>query len=184
MNYLIDLGINSLVAPMIETPFAMQKYMEMLPDNAFAHIGVTIETITAVENINEILEAGDKLTDVTIGRSDLTASYSGEGVDSPKTMEMVKIVAKAAKSRNLEVTVGGSVSKMTRDLFKSDAELRELVDYVETRKAIMPVGKFIQEDALNNALLLEEVLLSKRAITPERVLPIVENRKRAIKARA
>ena len=96
---------------------------------------------------------------------------------------MVKVVAKAAKERKLEVTVGGSVSKLTRELFKGDSELRGLVDYVETRKAIMPVEKFIQEEALNNALLLEEILLSKRAIGPERVLPIVQNRKQAIKAR-
>lgn len=184
MNYLIDLGITSLVAPMVETPFAMQKYMEMLPDGVFEHVGVTIETVTAVANIELILQKGVKLTEVTVGRSDLTASYGGSGVDSAETIDMVKTVAKAAKARGLKMTMGGSVNKVTREVLESDAELRGLIDYVETRKAIMPVAKFLEEDALINALRLEEYLLGKRAVGPERVLPIVQSRKQAINSRA
>ena len=83
VDYLQKLGIRSLVAPMIESPFAMSKYMDMLPDGAFDHVGVTIETFHAVDRIEEILDAGTKLTAVTIGRSDLTASFGGSSTNSP-----------------------------------------------------------------------------------------------------
>jgi 4-hydroxy-2-oxoheptanedioate aldolase len=182
--YLADLGITSLVCPMVETEFAMQKYMEMLPDNTFEHVGVTIETITAVANIDGILKQGKALSEVTIGRTDLTASWGGDSVESDRTIGMVKSVAKAAKASGLKVTMGGSVSKHTRELLKNDAELRVLLDYVETRKAVMPVERFLDESALTQALKLEEVLLRRRARESERTLPAVTTRLAALTKRA
>jgi 4-hydroxy-2-oxoheptanedioate aldolase len=182
--YLADLGITSLVCPMIETPFAMEKYMEMLPDGAFEHIGVTIETITAVGNIDGILAEGKLLTEVTIGRTDLTASYKGAGVESERTISMVKVVARAAKAQGLKVTMGGSVSKHTRELLQADTELRSLLDYIETRKAVMPVTSFLDETALLDALKLEEVLLRRRARESERTLPGITARLVALTKRA
>lgn len=182
--YLVDLGITSLVCPRVETPFAMQKYMQMLPEGAFEHIGVTIETITAVTNIDAILAEGESLSEVTIGRTDLTASYKGDSVESDRTIGMVKRVARAAKAKGLKVTMGGSVSKHTRELLKGDAELRGLLDYVETRKAVMPVERFVDESALTQALRLEEVLLRRRASELERTLPAVNARLAALTRRA
>lgn len=184
MLYLVEIGIVSVVAPMVETGFAMRKYMEMLPVNAFAHVGVTIETVTAVANIGEILERGTALTEVTVGRTDLTASWGGDGVESERTIDMVKIVARAARTAGLKVTMGGSVSQRTRELLKTDAELRSLLDYVETRKAIMPVERFLDDDALANALWLEELLLRRRAREPERTLSAVSSRLAALAKRA
>lgn len=174
--YLGDIGITSLVCPMVETAFAMEKYMEMLPAGVFEHVGVTIETITAVDNIDAILAAGKLLSEVTIGRTDLTASYKGDSVESDRTVAMVKTVARAAKAKGLKVTMGGSISKHTRELLTVDAELRELLDYVETRKAVMPVERFIDEAALTHALKLEEVLLRRRARESERTLPAINAR--------
>ncbi len=87
VDYLQKLGIRSLVAPMIESPFAMSKYMDMLADGVFDHVGVTIETFYAVERIDEILDAGTKLTNVTIGRSDLTASFGGSSTNCTETLD-------------------------------------------------------------------------------------------------
>src|SRR5579872_4245370 len=95
MRFLLKQGIRSIVAPMIESAFAMSKYQAMLPDGGFDHIGATIETVDAVQRIEAILDAGEKLTEVTVGRSDLTASYGGSGVDSRETVSMVKTVARA-----------------------------------------------------------------------------------------
>lgn len=182
--YLVDLGVTSLVCPMVETPFAMEKYIDMLPKDAFDHVGVTIETITAVSNIDAILTEGKVLTEVTIGRTDLTASYRGKGVESEQTIGMVKTVARAAKAKGLKVTMGGSVSKHTRELLQGDTELRELLDYIETRKAVMPVKTFLEESALLQALKLEEVLLRRRVRNSERTLPILTERLTALAKRA
>lgn len=181
--YLADLGITSIVAPMIESGFAMRKYMEMLPPGAFEHVGVTIETITAVANIEDIVREGKSLTEVTIGRTDLTASWGGDGVESPRTIAMVKTAAKAARAAGRKVTMGGSVSRRTRELLQDDAELRGLLDYIETRKAVMPVERFLDEATLGHALALEEVLLRRRARESERTLPTVNSRLGALAKR-
>jgi methyltransferase-like protein len=89
---------------------------------------------------------------------------------------MVKTVARAAKAKGLKVTMGGSVSKNTRELLHNDAELRNLLDYIETRKAVMKVEQFLEEQALTNALKLEEVLLHRRAREGERNLPAITAR--------
>lgn len=182
--YLADLGITSLVCPMVETPFAMEKYIDMLPKGAFEHVGVTIETITAVSNIDAILAEGKLLTEVTIGRTDLTASYKGDSVESDQTIAMVKTVARAAKAKGLKVTMGGSISKNTREFLQGDAELCALLDYIETRKAVMPVNNFLAESALVQALKLEEVLLHRRARESERTMPAITSRLAALTKRA
>jgi hypothetical protein len=49
--FLERLGVTAVVAPMIESAFAMSKYMDALPGDHFRHVGVTIETTDAVERI-------------------------------------------------------------------------------------------------------------------------------------
>ncbi len=183
IRYLANLGINAIVCPMIETEFAMKKYMEMLPARVFDHIGVTIETLTSVANIKSIIQEGRKLTELTIGRTDLTASWGGDSVESPKTIEMVKIAARAGRAANLKVTMGGSISRETRGLLQGDAELRDLIDYIETRKAVMSLEDFLQESTLAHALQLEEVLLHRRAKEPQQTLQASNARLAALSKR-
>ncbi len=159
MRFLMMQGIDSIVAPMIESAFAMRKYQEMLPDGAFKHVGVTIETATAVREIEAILDAGTKLSEVTVGRSDLTASFGGSGVNCPETIAMVKTVARAALSRGLKTTMGGTINADTVTLLREDAELRDLVACVETRKCVLPVEKFLEPGALEDAFAVENALL-------------------------
>ncbi len=159
MRFLRQIGVDRIVAPMIESGFAMSKYMDMLPDEGFHHIGVTIETKDAVERIEAILDAGTRLTEVTVGRTDLTASYGGSGVESDATMAMVKTVAAAAQRRGLPTTMGGSVSAGTRALLDHDDALRGLIASVETRKCVIPVAAFLEPDALTDAFVVEGMLL-------------------------
>jgi 4-hydroxy-2-oxoheptanedioate aldolase len=166
VRFLMQIGVQRIVAPMIESPFAMRKYMEMVPQGAFEHLGVTIETIDAVRRIEEILDAGtifdagNMLSEVTVGRTDLTASYGGPGVDSDETIAMVKIVARAARKRGLPTTIGGSVGTSTVTRLANDLELFDLIACVETRKCVMPVDQFLQAGAVADAFAVEEALLA------------------------
>ena len=159
LRFLTQIGVRRVVAPMIESPFAMRKYMEMVPDGSFDHIGVTIETVDAVRRIEDILDAGVKLSEVTVGRTDLTASFAGLGVDSDETIAMVKEVARAAKERGLETTMGGSVGAGTRERLEVDDELRGLIACLETRKCVMPTARFLEDGAISAAFAVEEALL-------------------------
>ena len=57
----IILGVEGLIAPMVETPYAVYKYLGVIenlinPDNRdYIDFAINIETKTAVENIDEIL---------------------------------------------------------------------------------------------------------------------------------
>lgn len=159
VRFLQQIGVREIVAPMIESGFAMSKYMAMLAVGDFEHVGVTIETKHAVERIDELLDAGTKLTEVTVGRTDLTASFGGSGVESDETIAMVKKVARAAARRGLPTTMGGSVSIGTRRLLEEDSELRELIAAVETRKCVMKTARFLEEAALADAFAVETALL-------------------------
>lgn len=181
--FLERLGVTSVVAPMIESPFAMSKYMEALPGDHFRHVGVTIETVDAVERIEAILDAGRRLDNVTIGRSDLTASYGGSGVDSERTIEMVRTVAKAAHARGLEVTMGGGVNVRTRELLLADTELAGLIASVETRKVVIPTPAFAQAGALERAIEIELKLLDLHTGPAGRGLEKANTRTAQIRAR-
>ena len=183
MRFLIKQGIRSVVAPMIESPFAMRKYQEMLPPGAFDHVGVTIETADAVARIEPILDAGLKLTEVTVGRSDLTASYGGQSVDCAETVAMVKTVARAARQRGLPTTIGGSVNARTVQLLREDDELRDLVGSVETRKCVMKIDRFLEPGALEEALAVEALLLDCQIAEHDTLLKAARDRVKMIRAR-
>ena len=160
--YLVRLGVGAVVAPMIESAFAMTKYMGIVADCGFGEVGVTIETETAVARIDAILDAGMALTHVTIGRSDLTASCGGGGgdVNGAATTAMVKAVAAAARDRGLTVTMGGSINAATRTLLANDLDLAAALACVETRKVVMPVAAFARPGVLEAAIDLEVELLA------------------------
>lgn len=160
IKYASAIGIDQITAPMVETPFAMKKYAKAVSQYEFRHVGVTIETKDAVENIAAILEAGKNvLHGVTIGRSDLTSSFDGKGVDDDKTMDMVRIVAMAARKHGLKVTMGGGISTKTRQMLLEDKALEVLIDCVETRKAVIPMRSFLDSKAFEEAVKLEVRLL-------------------------
>lgn len=183
VEYLQKLGIRSVVAPMIESPFAMSKYMAMLPEHAFYHVGVTIETFHAVDRIDDILDAGSKLTNVTIGRSDLTASFGGNSTNSPETLKMTLEVARAAKARGLEVTMGGSVDARTRQILREGHELATLLDAVETRKIVMPISTFVQDGTFEDSIQAECELLEIRMRPLQKELDAMSKRYRSIQSR-
>lgn len=183
LRFLAAIGVRSVVAPMIESPFAMRKYQEMLPDGVFDHVGVTIETIDAVKRIEEILDAGVKLSEVTVGRTDLTASFGGSGVDSDETIAMVKTVARAARQRNLKTTMGGAINAGTVDLLGRDQELRELIACVETRKCVMPVDRFLEDGALEAAFAVEGALLDMQLAYHGTIADAAASRVEALRAR-
>jgi 4-hydroxy-2-oxoheptanedioate aldolase len=79
-----DLGVEHLVAPMVETPYALKKYLGALKI-AFTeeqrddiHFLINLETITACNNFSEMLKLPEigKLNGIVLGRVDLTGSMT------------------------------------------------------------------------------------------------------------
>jgi hypothetical protein len=72
--------------------------------------------------------------------------------------------------------MGGSISNQTYELLQNDQELRSLLDFIETRKAVMTIESFLRPTVLQQALKLEEILLRRRARESERTLPTITDR--------
>jgi 2-keto-3-deoxy-L-rhamnonate aldolase RhmA len=75
----MELGVDGLIAPMVESPFGVIKFIgavESIFSQRKLFKSINIETRTAVENLDAILEvARGKIDNITIGRTDLSRSY-------------------------------------------------------------------------------------------------------------
>lgn len=177
------IGVTNVVCPMIETEFAMSKYMAMISDKKYKSIGVTIETKTAVQNIDQILDTGILLSEVTIGRSDLCKSLGGISVESDQCIDLVKYVARKARARGLNVTMGGSVSNSTIIMLQNDSELLDLVDFIETRKVVIRKKYILQESLLSKVFDIEKYLLNFRLGQMDQLTNSMRNRLKNIEGR-
>lgn len=138
-----DFGVDYIIAPMIETPYALTKYVaakdKIYPADEQGDISFlfNIETRTGYENLAEMgVEAEKGNVGFVFGRVDFAGSL-GKGreiVNAEETMDCVEKVAHEAANRNLELVVGGGVNP------DSIAPLRRIrkvrLDRFETRKVI------------------------------------------------
>ncbi len=167
----IEIDVDGLIAPMVESKFGAKKFYDSIL-NIYGgheiHTTLNIETKSAIENFDEILEyANGKFNNITIGRSDLTASYFDENIkpDSDFTFELLKKVALKMDATDMTFTVGGSVSARTIEILDQKYQkLKKLIYKLETRKVILPTKIFLEkENAIKEALKFEELyILSKK----------------------
>jgi hypothetical protein len=140
----IRMVINGVIAPMVETSFALSKFTDMISgytDRADAY--VVIESKTSYENIDEILKQGEgKLKGIIVGRSDFSKSYNlnKSEVDSNFIYDKVEEILIKAKKYNYITTLGGSVSIRSTKFIK-DMYDKNLLDRVETRNVVIGLNK-------------------------------------------
>lgn len=117
------IGVTHIVGPMIESAYALKKFLasakSAYPKDEIDSVKllINIETITACDSIQEILNKYDidGLSGIVIGRVDLTGSLglSRENVNSEQIFAIASRVIAEARSKRLDVVVGGGVSKET-----------------------------------------------------------------------
>ena len=140
------LNIDNIVAPMIESEFAVTKFAEALnethacptTENRFY---VNIESIAAVKNAKEIIAAGKSFLDgVVVGRSDLCKSLGLTKADtnSDVILNHTIRVLRVAKKAGLETTVGGNINSSGLNFIKRLNSLK-LIDRIETRSVVCRV---------------------------------------------
>ena len=136
-----SIGVDFLVAPMVETAFSLQKYLRavkiVFPADELENIGivVNIETETAVGNFDAMMKIPefDLLDGIVMGRGDYTGSLSLDrtAVNSERIFNDTKLLLTKARSKGLECAVGGVI---TVDSLPFLRNLRSLIDRYETRK--------------------------------------------------
>jgi hypothetical protein len=138
------IGVNRIIAPMIESAFALKKYLNAVelavPKEEQVEISfcINIETVTGCKNFEEMLKIPQitLLDGIVFGRTDLSGSLglSKDSINDPPIFELAKMVLTRAKERSLDTTIGGGVSSHSLPFFR---ELPEgVLDRYETRKVI------------------------------------------------
>ena len=152
-----------LLAPMIESRFALEKFLDMARDQyeeeelAEKTVLINIETLTGSENIADILTAPnvELLDGIVIGRTDLSGALNLSDVNHPDVLKATRDVFVEAKKKSLQCLIGGGISEKTIPFLN---DLGDLVDGFETRKVVfyngIPPGKDLGE-AIDLALKFE-----------------------------
>lgn len=139
------IGVKGLVAPMIESPFGLKKFIQAvnnyIPEDirTSLQLAINIETKTAVDCIDDILKLDEakQLYGVTIGRVDLSSSQdkSRDFVDSKEMLSQTMYVFDRVKNKGLKACIGGAVSIKSYD-FLNKLHQEGILDKFETRYAM------------------------------------------------
>jgi 4-hydroxy-2-oxoheptanedioate aldolase len=137
-------GVNHLVAPMVETPFALRKYLKAIdmafPQDEQEHVEflINVETLQTVNNFDDMLAIPeiDRLDGIVVGRSDLVGSMGigREVIDSDQILAHTLNVLAKARERNMTCVVGGTITADSIPFLRRLSEPQEILDRFETRK--------------------------------------------------
>lgn len=139
----ISLGAQRIIGPMVETPYALQKFIraaKLVYGDRLSNIDllVNIETITAFENFDKMLNVPEIefLNGIVIGRVDFVGSmgWNRDKINSPELLPYCLELAAKAKANDLSVVVGGGVSVDSIPFFQKFPMGH--LDRFETRKVV------------------------------------------------
>ena len=148
------LGVTGVMAPMIETPFAMDKFKEAVKklygENCEIEKIINAETKTCLKHFDEILEHGQGfLSGVTVGRSDLSASMGipRSQIEEEAVFNATKEFCEKAKKKGLITNFGGNIGVESIPFI---IKMNPYIDRFETRKVVLSKSK--DETFLRNAI--------------------------------
>jgi len=170
-----QIGVRYIVAPMVETPYALSKYVQAKnivydeDESQDTDFLFNLETITAFNNLDEIVAlaaAPGGVNGIVFGRVDFAGSLgeSRDTINSPRITEYVTTAAAKAKAAGLDFVMGGAVSSDTLDVVREVAGVH--LTRFETRKVVFSGSAATNEnvaEGLVNAVHFELLwLLNKR----------------------
>ena len=149
----LSLGVKGIIAPMAETAFAANKFLNAI-DTFIAEdnrrdieFAINIETITAFKNLDEILnlEKINLLSGLTIGRVYFAGSLGKdrEFVNSDEMYTYSEKIFVKSKKKKLKTALGGAITSTSCDFIKKLFE-KNLINKFETRKLVF------NKDSLRN----------------------------------
>jgi 4-hydroxy-2-oxoheptanedioate aldolase len=148
-------GVNYLVAPMVETSFSLQKYLRavnlVFPGDEQEKIEflINIETLMAAQNFAGMLKIPEigKLGGIVVGRVDLVGSMGldRKACESDRVFAITKNLATLAKEHKFTVVVGGAISTDSLPFLRKLVD--GLIDRYETRKICFSCPEALKDGA-------------------------------------
>ncbi len=136
------IGVDAIVAPMIETPYAMSKYVKatklVFPEDERKDIKIlmNIETITGYNNLDDMISSPffADVTGAVLGRVDMTGSMglTREDINTDAITNIATSIANRMMKVNKDMVIGGGVSAASLPVFNKIPYLSRF----ETRKII------------------------------------------------
>lgn len=153
------IGVNAIVAPMIESSYAMKKYIQStklaFPEDERKEISflINVETITGYNNVDAMLELPEAkdLAGIVLGRVDMTGSMglSREEINSDQILQIASVLSNKALKYDKIFTVGGGVSAYSLPFFKKLPKITKF----ETRKIIFDADKALADKDADKGIL-------------------------------
>jgi len=152
-------GAKAIVAPMIESPFAMTKYLQAI-DAVYTEAEqkemlyvFNAETITAYNNFDDIVKVpgfNEKIDSVSVGRVDFTASLgmNRDFINTDKVAPYVETILRKAYKAGIKPGFGGGVNPDTVPFINN---VGDILYKFETRKVIF---RYFKELNIIDGLLL------------------------------
>lgn len=141
------IGVNKIVAPMIESKFALLKFLESVQNIDGIKYYINIESHQGQHSIEKILDScsesklSKKLSGIVVGRSDMIKSYylDKSNVEGYVMNNIVEKVFGEAKLHSLDTIMGGNISPKSNNIINKLYNDKRL-DYIETRNVIIKLN--------------------------------------------
>lgn len=171
------LGAKGVMAPMIETPFAMKKFIGAIKrvytkeEMEQMYYIFNAETVTGYNNLDEILKVDgiDLIHSIAVGRVDFTASlgYGRDYINSEKIMKYTRIMLEKARKHSIMAGMGGGISPEAIPVIK---QLGDVLEKFETRKVVFGYTEDLDiKKGLELAMEFEILYLKNKATLYEKM---------------
>ena len=144
-----SIGIDTIVAPMIESPYAFKKFINAADKifNCTVKKYINIETINGFNYLDEILQSPQcaDLNGIVFGRTDMCGSLnlSSNSVNSNEILEFAKKISEKTNFANKEFVIGGGICVNSIGFLNS----LQYLSAFETRKIIFNSSVLKKNDA-------------------------------------
>jgi HpcH/HpaI aldolase/citrate lyase family len=155
-----QIGVQYIIAPMVETPYALSKYA-LAKDKAFTSDEAedtdflfNMETITGYENREEMVvaSANSGVDGIVFGRVDFVGSLAKDrdSINDDDITSYVTETGRLCKEHGLDLVVGGGVSADSISALRTMRDVH--LTRFETRKVVFG-AEAVEDDSIADGLL-------------------------------